>query len=171
MKQKCSARSKVTIALLNCEINTLKLSQGKRRQGKPQTTKRLQHYKRTPKPFGKKSQIEQSRSTNNTYQLRNLSYSLSLLVFLSWLTGNEKANHLLLHKKKATTFDIRIPTEQLSTAITEPEVQKALPSFRELFTATAWNKALQTSKLLIHIGNITSQYLHLSHTQLSRNRT
>ncbi|EFX65264.1 hypothetical protein DAPPUDRAFT_333359 [Daphnia pulex] len=106
------------------KLKGLHLTNVKRRMGKPRTTKRLDRYKYSPKQFLKKGNHEK------------------VTMFLSWVTGNERAYYLLDSKENADIKDFR-STNLMSPALFENDVNSVLKSFEYLFTTETWDQLVK----------------------------
>ena len=72
-------------------------------------------------------------------------------MFLSWITGHEKASHILDFEKKIEEEEIISIPDGVSNAIIEEVVLNELDSFQLLFTPEAWCAVIQHGVLFITV--------------------
>jgi len=63
--------------------------------------------------------------------------------------GKEAADEVLREDRVVEEHEINVMPDAVTSAITEEDVQKALPSFTRLFTTDAWEAVLQLSNTLV----------------------
>lgn len=66
-------------------------------------------------------------------------------MFLTWTIGSDEAERAIQTKSIVEEDLINPFPERVSTAITEGDVEKDLPLFRDLFTNDAWEAVIALS--------------------------